>query len=176
MTFSPEWLAAFFAGVSLLGAVFGYFGSRSVAYRAFRLEWTREVLNWGGKAVDSLSVAHTFAKHGFEIGEVGERKRKSILADISSLADRGRFFFENKPHGRFGIEKPTAYRGIRPDLLTYLIRAYQALENLPSGMKSENISEQIFEQKRQFVSELQRIVDTRWLSKRANYKVQKATL
>lgn len=184
----PEGLSALFAGVSIIGAL-GTFGVSERRLRkeamladrrkqdelslaekrhrdAMRLEWTSEVLDWGRRTVAALSRSHELAAHGLRTPDQWNEKR-NILASLSGLADEGRFFFENTERDRYERHKQQAYSGLRPDLLTYIVRGYQLLQQAQEWGSAE-LSESIIQRKRDFVSELQTIIDPGWLKKNAN--------
>jgi len=96
---------------------------------------------------------------------------------LSALIDEGRFFFENKRHPTFGAEKPPAYQGFRPKLLDYLVAVHDWLKGYSQPLDSVNgaACSEIWMSKREFVSELQRIIEPKWLSKQASYKEYEAT-
>src|SRR5262249_61844 len=102
------------------------------------------------------------------VAELPSRVR--LLSDISALIDHGRLLFENRAARDFGAEKPGAYRGHRPVLLDHLVAAHDCLRDaaLPAA-ENQPHGQTMWGLRREFVSELQRIVDPRWLSRQANY-------
>ncbi|MEY4707919.1 MAG: hypothetical protein RJB58_1642 [Pseudomonadota bacterium] len=168
---SADWVSAIFAGLSAVGAVIAFYLSRITTNNSFRLEWTREVIGWRGKAVDAMTTAHAMCQAKSEKDLVGLPAKAMVIAQLSSLIDQGRFFFENEAHPTFGAEKPLAYRGYRPILLDHLVFTHDYLKetSFPDASGNEDACKELWELRREFVSELQRIIEPGWLSKLANY-------
>ncbi len=166
---SPEWISAAFAAFSVLAAMVAMLSSRRATRNAFRLEWTRDVIGWGSRAISALADAHSLcaAKTEAAVAELPPRGR--VLSDISALIDQGRLFFENRHVRFYGAEKPSAYRGHRPVMLDHLVAVHDCLRDAVIASPDKERVEKLWGLRREFVSELQRVVEPRWLSRQANY-------
>lgn len=114
------WAAIISAVLTLVGLFAGWLNWR-------RAELRREdVLLWANKSIEALQTIQL-------ICAVHERLEQKWIVDkfveltftTSILVEQGRLFFKNKPFGSYGVEKPSAYRGLRPRILDYLVIAHQ---------------------------------------------------
>jgi hypothetical protein len=170
--FSAEWISAIFAILSGAAAAMSFFSSRAATRNAFRLEWTRDVIGWGTRAVNAISEAHSLCQAKTETEVAALQPRVRVLTDLSALIDQGRFFFENRRHPSYGADKPPAYRGHRPVMLDHLVYVHQCLRDavIPNPGGDKDSAHRVWDQRRKFVSELQKIIEPRWLSRQANYR------
>lgn len=151
--------------ISILALAFGELRARD----GFRVSWTRDVLDWGRRVVEILSVMeHDIVTAGNRRTEVSVSKESAVakLALLSSLIDESRFFFENNRKTNWGNNKPRAYQGFRPKLLDCLVECYNEYTNIIES-KSVVDANQIRNCKREFVSMLQEIISPRWFISKA---------
>jgi hypothetical protein len=75
---------------------------------------------------------------------VDEKSFTENLSKLSSLIERGRFFFPNidKKNG-FGNEKPTAYRGYRNLALDFLVASYNLFYDPQNRINNLDQAEQL---------------------------------
>lgn len=85
-----------------------------------------DVHRWADRAIEALqSLVLLTSLRTDQIPAPAARERLTqIVFSTSVLTEQGRLFFRNKPDGRFGREKPRAYRGRRPQILDKLIAAH----------------------------------------------------
>ncbi|MBF0463066.1 MAG: hypothetical protein HQL87_16980 [Magnetococcales bacterium] len=57
-------------------------------------------------------------------------KRHGLLIKLSAKIDTGRWFFPNYNHDEHGIEKESAFRGYRREVLDDLVDAYKLIEKI----------------------------------------------
>jgi hypothetical protein len=84
----------------------------------------------------------------------------SALERISSLIDRGRWFFPNSWCEEYGQEKQPAYRGLRQPILDALVDGYRTIESLRISKDPAQLTHLVRSQ-RMFVSEVQLVLDPR---------------
>jgi hypothetical protein len=110
---------------------------------------------WATRGCDALVEA-------FHLMECPKPREDDRLLDLrirlSSLIDQGRWLFPNEADTEYGQSKNAAYRGFRRQVLTHLVRVYQALETTHPG---PDVQKAIDHHKRAFVTEVQTILDTR---------------
>lgn len=133
---------------------------------SLRNNFYAEIRKWAGDCVDSLSEAAALAlldPKKMSSGEYFER-RQTLMIKLSSLIDKGRWFFPNFFPDSYGPEKPEAFRGIRPRILDFLVAGYKAVRGLDYREKTApNIqaSETLIDTKRHFVASAQAILQPR---------------
>ena len=150
---------------SISSIVFGEWRYRT----SFKLAWYKEVVSWARECVQSLSSAHEIcASHNKDIEYIKVR-RSEILEKITSLIDEGRFVFENDRDNDHGRDKPYAYQGYRPDLMDYLLITYNILSKIDPGDGEirPQLCAELIDQKREFVSDIQKIIQPNWFSRQA---------
>ena len=86
--------------------------------------------------------------------------RHMLRIKLSAQIDKGRWFFPNIDTDRHGNHKVEAYRGYRQKVLDGLVSTYVSVTELNYHDGSENgeIRESIEKAKRQFTSEVQKIL------------------
>jgi hypothetical protein len=92
-------------------------------------------------------------------GSFFERRNK-IRTSLSSMIDRGKWFFPNLKAEEIGQTKEKAYRGYRQEILNSLVAAYNLMTALDyqDGTKNRPLRQQIVDAKRVFVSEIQEVL------------------
>lgn len=105
-------------------------------------------------------VCHTISesRHLVGRGDAFASQRIRQMARLSSLIDTGRWYFPNTHSDIVGSEKELAFRGLRQPVLDYVVYAYRALE---SDWAEAAIREELVSCQRQFVSDIQRVIDPR---------------
>jgi len=96
-------------------------------------------------------------------------RQRETLEQLTSLIDEGRFVFENERSDGYGKEKPHAYQGYRPDVLDYLVDAYNILKEIDVAASTERDGgcEPLISLKREFVSDIQDAIEPNWFSRQA---------
>ena len=127
------------------------------------LDWTSQYFEGVRQWANEVAFAMTEAMHLSRIQNSEERLREwnRIRARLSTSIDTGRWYFPNKYHTDYGIEKHLAYRGIRRRVLDHVTNAYNALPKSPEvfepGAKNDPYTMDAFgkleDSKRAFVSD-----------------------
>ncbi len=84
-----------------------------------------ELLAWYQDVVDTMVLIIHYCENGEFNSEGFRKERIELLSKLSSLVEKGRFYFPNviKDDG-FGENKPEAYRGYRHINLEFLLHFY----------------------------------------------------
>lgn len=118
---------------------------------------------WADQVSDLLSDAVHFSEldpqrcpDGFFF-----ERRNRLRTSISSMIDRGRWFFPNLHSDKVGQHKEQAFQGYRQEVLNSLVAAYDATTGLDYRAASNNPPRRIelVKTKRLFVSEVQAVLD-----------------
>lgn len=161
--------------IAVLSAVISVYFSRqaeksatkqlSVDVNNFQLEYFRDLRAWADEVVEVISEAGYLCE--FNVSNWGNdelSKRQYYLRHrLSALTDRGRWFLPNVQEDKAGTEKEAAFRGFRQSPLGTIIRVHNLVPRInleDSGLNSK-LKEDIFDEKRKFVSEIQVILDPR---------------
>jgi hypothetical protein len=127
-------------------------------YHSEILEWAAESIDWMSRA-DSLTF---FDPEKLPDGVFFDRRAECIWR-LSALLDRGRLFFPNEATEKVGLHKPQARRGLRPIVLDQLKHAHNYVRDLrssaPNAKPPMELHAAIVDCKRQFVFEVQRVVE-----------------
>lgn len=159
------------AGVSALISAFFAFRARrdtqiaqQAQLMALKRQYYSELQKWADQVVDILTAAIFLCKlqdsDNTHDGDIFH-KWFSIREKLSSLIDQGRFFIPNEEIDIHGQSKPLAYRGFRPKHRNLLVVSYEALGKFDkeSLNRNGNLHNQLWEMRKEFVSELQEILD-----------------
>jgi hypothetical protein len=135
MNAKASFVAAIASGIGVLISFYFSFLARRAAKSQQRLaglgvtaEWLREVRSWAAEAIDLLSEAEYCIPSSQKSGPadlIGICRHR-----LSAIIDRGRLFFPNQPYEEIGIEKPSAYRGLRHSALDPLAAAVRVLDGV----------------------------------------------
>ena len=92
-----------------------------------------------------------------------ENQKHDLLVQLSSLVDRGRWFFPNVMPELVGHQKPGAFKGIRQAILSRLVMAYRNLNSLKFGDNgnASEIEQNLEAARREFVSDVQKKLEPR---------------
>ena len=159
-------ISAVIAVVSALISV--YFSHRSIlsVEKSRKQQYFIELRQWADETSNILSsVSHLCATDSSSVCLVEEIRALKI--QLSSLIDRGRWFFPNVLPEMFGQNKSEASKGIRKAVLTRLVLVYRELEKLPSDDNELLLSiKAIVDKNRQlFVSDIHIKLDPRSMNK-----------
>ena len=141
----------------------------------FHISWNKDVIDWSNSCVESLTMMTIAVESGVALSTI---ESLNLRSSLSSLIDQGRLLFENEKSSGYGANKPSAYQGYRPTMLDNLVRAYDNFsyalkEDYPnlSETRMKQISNSINLEQREFVSEIQDIIDPAWFfTKAKNFK------
>ena len=91
-------------------------------------EYRAELRAWASEAVEAMRTAQAICET--EVSGVGspETEAQKIKVRISSLIDRGRWFFPNVDTSSYGVDKLPAFRGFRPIVLDALVDVYRSID------------------------------------------------
>lgn len=167
-----ESIAAVISGLAVLASA--YYSRRALAYsnRAERLlaksnqisanvwldEYLRNLQVWAGEASENVSRAI----HALRLDDQSFRDREIFesLYRLSSLIDRGRWFFPNIHDDKHGLNKELAFRGIRQPILDHLVMSYDLIKQF-KGTNDDGTITKIVHCQRLFISEVQRVINPR---------------
>src|SRR5260370_37839018 len=95
---------------------------------------------WADQITDLLSEAIHFAELDPQRCADGGcfEQRNRIRVALSSLIDRGRFFFPNLHTDQHGQHKERAFQGYRQEVLNSLVAAYRAATRLDCNNAANN--------------------------------------
>jgi hypothetical protein len=131
---------------------------------ATELKYFEEFRRWA----DQLGDALTEAIHLCDLDPTKEYKGEPFFdrshrlrITISSMIDRGRWFFPNIEVDDHGAQKELGYRGYRHELLDGIVSAYKSLGQLDclNKQNNESLRDQLTMCKRHFVGQVQKILD-----------------
>lgn len=137
----------------------------TIALEAMLLDYHKAILSWADESINWMSGARSLTY--LDPSKINEgnffTRRAECLSKLSALIDRGRLFFPNEAPDEHGQDKPQAFRGFRPVVLDQLKYVYDLVGELqstrPSSRSAKELREAITKCKREFVSEIQRVVD-----------------
>jgi hypothetical protein len=130
---------------------------------ATELKYFEDFQKWADQLADAL----TEAEHLCDLdpkqvaGEPFFDRRHRLQITISSMVDRGRWFFPNIVTDDHGADKEPGYQGYRPKLLDGPVDAYNCLKKLDCQQRENNqsIRKDLTKAKREFVGQVQKILD-----------------
>ena len=118
---------------------------------------------WADQVSDLLSDAIHFSELDPQRGPDGSffERRNRLRIAVSSMIDRGRWFFPNLHTDKFGQHKEQAFQGYRQEILNSLVAAYDALTHIDYKTAANNPPRRVelVTAKRLFVSEVQDVLD-----------------
>ena len=120
-------------------------------------QYQANVRVWADEACDCISIAIHAVKAD---SSRQEELFFTSLHRLSSLIDRGRWFFPNQWNDEYGQHKEPAYHGLRQPILDYLVDAYRIVESLLMTKDNTTIPD-LVQCQRLFVSEVQLVFDPR---------------
>jgi hypothetical protein len=133
------------------------------------LKYFEDIRKWGDQLADALTeAAHLCdldpAKLDRAAGYEGESffdRRHRLRITISSMIDRGRWFFPNIEISGHGMGNEIGYRGYRHEVLDGVVQAYLYLGRIDYRNRGNNVSlrDKLTDCKRHFVGQLQQILD-----------------
>jgi hypothetical protein len=158
---SRDYIAIVAAAISLGGAV----TSGYIASRGQRRQYFAELRKWADEVCDVLSRAvyacdidpQRVENNGFF------NLRHDLRTSLSSLLDRGRWFFPNLHHEEVNVDTDEAFRGLRQRALSAIAKAYELVGKMNYKAHEPNLRlrKELVAMKRQFVSEVQAYLDPR---------------
>lgn len=126
--------------------------------QTFVTDYIRDLRTWAEQVINTFSEAIMLTDPQSSIGggPDGGALRERCRQQLSSLADAGRFYFPNRDRDTYGIDKESAYRGIRHKALDAVLIAHDQV-----GAPTASSCWEITRAKRRFVSITQQALDPR---------------
>ena len=161
--------------ISLISVLItSYFASRAKKDREIQVqlelfseirEYRHALRKWGFDAIDAISDAIFLCDFQTMSKDELKRHHHEVLLRLSSEADKGRLFIPNVYTEEFGTHKPEAYKGFREPILDVIIEVYDLLRTEYDFERQDNFKlfNKLWELRREFVSELQKMINPREL-------------
>jgi hypothetical protein len=129
------------------------------------IEYFRDLRLWAERVIDAMSeliylcdldptIEGTFDVYAL---------RHDLRQRLSSLGDRGRLMLPNIHDDDVGLDRPSAFRGLKQQALDLVITAHDVANRVDYRRREPNreVREAAVAVKRAFVSEMQEILDAR---------------
>ena len=130
---------------------------------AFRQNYFKEIRVWADEVSDLMSEAMHLCDLDPKkmTAETFFDRRHRLRIALSSMIDRGRWFFPNLELDDHGKNKPPGFRGYRHEILDGIVRAYRSVDAMNCDEQTKNgpVREDLFGARRHFVGCAQRIFD-----------------
>lgn len=120
------------AALSLLVAAYsvGYSVRTNTKIYELTVNYKNEVIDWYSLVIDEMILLI----HMVRTDDFDSSSKIRSLATLSSLIERGRFFYPNVHIGdNYGADKPIAYRGYRSIPLEFLVYFYEIAKKNNAG-------------------------------------------
>ena len=155
-----EFVFAIIAGIWTLITFF--IGRRSENVKTLR-EYNNDLRNWADTVVDKMTIAGHICDIDPKKDDRFFDTRQSLLIELSSLVDKGRFFLPNKGIDEYGHHKASAYKGFRSEALNHIVACYNLVKKIDyiDCNKNKELRKDIMDTKRSFVSAIQDRLDPR---------------
>lgn len=163
-----EWVAVGSALIAVLSFALNWAMVRrqtALQYESLRAQMDADMMAWAHEAIDLVSDGVRLAKgRGGAYAE--EELRPALLETtqrLSAVADRGRLFFPNVDHDKFGAHKEKAFQGFRPAVLDAVVFASYQVDRIdPRNLgPDQEAADFLVRCRRMLVSEVQAAVDPR---------------
>ncbi|MDF1719569.1 MAG: hypothetical protein P1U65_02745 [Minwuia sp.] len=149
------------------------------ANRLNALTWSDQYFEALRAWANHVIIAMSEAAHLSQIVDDDQRSQCwfRVRAQLSALADSGRWHFPNRYEDQVGITKSKAYRGIRQHSLDCIVDVYNEISETPIASVNTNnhvgnyplsSKDKIEIAKREFVSSIQDRIDPRYREKQMN--------
>ena len=137
-----------------------------IAQEALLTDYYSHVRGWADLVIDGMAEAEAFCRISMAAQFKGDppTARSALLARLSALWDRGRFFFPNEQPDAHGLDKQPAFRGFRPAVLDCLKEAHEAMLKLSPGWAFDDYvaaKDRLVRARRAFISEVHAALDPR---------------
>ena len=158
-------VAAFVSGFLSIRAIRAQDLANRVQAAGVRNQYFVELRRWADEACTSLSEADHLCD--FDPSKTKEpsffERHHGLRVQLSSLIDRGRWFFPNKFVDGVGTHKQAAFQGYRHEVLDSLVAGYQLVCRLDHQHQATNhqIKGRLEEIRKTFVSQVQESLDPR---------------
>lgn len=133
-----------------------------------RLQVEREtaLLRWSDEAIAALADAERLCAQKLELFKPEDflRRQSDAVTGLSSLLDRGQFYFPNADSDRYSNRRASAEPGHKQDAMEALFQAYLTLRNIDPNEKGPALAaaaQRLFEHRKMFVEEVFGGIDSR---------------
>ncbi len=137
--------------------------NQKIQHANLRQQYFLALRAWSDQLSDVLSEAIHFCELDptkCPAGSFFERRNKFRIT-LSSMIDRGRWFFPNLHTKEYGQHKERAFRGYRQEVLNSLVESYRIITklNYVDGSGNNVLKDNLVTAKKRFVSEVQNVLD-----------------
>ena len=137
--------------------------NQKIQYANLKQHYFAALRTWSEQLSDILSEAIHFAElipSKCPSGEFFERRNK-LRVTISSMIDKGRWFFSNLHTEKSVNDEVKAFRGYRQEVLNSLVAAYDSVTRLDyiNGNDNPVRRAELVQAKKKFVSEIQEVLN-----------------
>jgi hypothetical protein len=133
-----------------------------------RLQVEREtaLLRWSDEAIAALAEAERLCAQKLDLFKPDEflLRQSDAVTGLSSLLDRGQFYFPNADSDRYSNRRASAEPGHKQDAMEALFQAYLTLRNIDPNEKGPALAaaaQRLFEHRKMFVEEVFGGIDSR---------------
>jgi hypothetical protein len=136
-----------------------------LAVETIRIARDNDVIRWSNDMIDTIVGIEFLLRPGSRPADAAAfaAKRDDFLAKLSASIEKGRLYFPNVDHRKFGTDKEAAYRGHRQPILDRLVEIYDLLKDADpqDAAKLDALRAEVLNKKKAFVSEAQSAVEPR---------------
>ena len=168
------------AGAGVAVAVIGFRIKRRMDERGLDFEKDQALIRWASEVLDTMAkcIGLTFCDPGRMATGAFFDERRALLAALSAQIDQGRLMFSNDLIPGVGDDKESAFRGLRPEVLTEIVFAHQTTKSLSTAAvasgngtdEREGCRRKLVASKRRFVSIVQGEMRTKWRTEAVSEK------
>jgi hypothetical protein len=146
--------------------------AHTIAVAGWKQQYVAQLQTWTDEASDVLAEAvHLCELDPAKTIEPSFFNRRHIVRiRLSSLIDRGRWFFPNDTSTGYGDHKLSGFKGFRDEILDPLVDSYRLIGALDftDKINNEGLRQKLVVSKKQFVSSAQIVLDPWSTSTRLN--------
>lgn len=117
-----------------------------------------DVLDWSNHCIAVSQTTYLILRRCLDDGATDQQKIQELAVEASILVEQGRLLFKNVEGKEdlkgYGREKPSAYQGIRPKILDWMLLIHEAANSWSNASESdkEMMLSAVGEAERNFVS------------------------
>jgi len=137
-------------------------------------EYNKDLRIWADQVIDLMTETGHLCDLDPSRDKDFFNKRHKLKSDLSSWADKGKFFLPNSGTDKYGKDKPSAYRGFRDEALSHILTCYDILNEMDYTKQEPNLKLRvpIMTSKRKFVSCVQEELDPKKFENDAKNKLK----
>ncbi len=164
-----EWGAVAAALIAALCLILNWIVFRRISKALrdrLRAERESGLLRWSDEVIAALAEAERLCAQKLELFKPEDflRRQSDVVTVLSSLLDRGQFFYPNTDSDRYSNRRASAEPGHKQDAMEALFQAYLTLRNIDANEKGPALAaaaQRLFEHRKMFVQEAFGSVDPR---------------